>query len=80
MELLVSVPQLKLRVNPMLGETVACAAVSPHLYILSYKQVQCYPPLRKLHSDFSNRKRSNMYWVIVSSSSFFCQQYPQSSL
>lgn len=26
----------------MLGKRVACAAVSPHLYILSYVQVQCY--------------------------------------
>ena len=46
-------------VHPMLGETVACAAVSPHLYKLSCVKVQrCYnPPLQQLHSyfrDFDN--------------------------
>ena len=35
----------------MFGETIACAAVSPHVYLLSYIQAQCYPPLRQLHSD-----------------------------
>ena len=29
-------------VHPTLGEKVAYATVSPHLYILSHKQVQCY--------------------------------------
>ena len=38
----------------MLGETVACATVSQHLYILSYIQVRCYPPLRQLHSVFGD--------------------------
>ena len=33
-------------VHPMLGEKVACAAISPHLYTLSYIQVLCYPPFR----------------------------------
>ena len=39
----------------MLSEQVACAAVSPHPYILSYIQVQCHPPLRQLQSDFGYR-------------------------
>ena len=30
----------------MLGEKVACAAVSPHLYIPSYLQVQCRESMR----------------------------------
>ena len=38
----------------MLGEEVACAAVSPNLYIMSYIKVQCYLPLRQLHSDFGD--------------------------
>lgn len=41
----------------MLGEKIACAAISPHLHILLYVQVQCHPPLWQLHSvmgDFSN--------------------------
>ena len=36
-------------VHPIMSERIACAAVSPHLYILSYLQAQCYPPLRQLH-------------------------------
>ena len=45
-----------LEFQPILGEKVACASVSPHLYILLYTQVQCWRhsaaalPLR----DFSN--------------------------
>ena len=37
----------------MLGETVVCATVSPHLYIVSVSHipVQCYPPHWKLHSN-----------------------------
>ena len=38
----------------MLGERVAYAAVSQHLYILSYIQARRYPPLRKLLSDFGD--------------------------
>ena len=38
----------------MLGEKVACAAFSLNLYILSQMRVQCYSPLRQLHSDFGN--------------------------
>ena len=38
----------------MLGEKVACAAISPHLFILSYMEVQCYPPLWQLQSDFGD--------------------------
>ena len=41
-----------LEVQPILGEKVACATVSPHLYILSYIHVPRYPPFRQLHSDF----------------------------
>ena len=36
----------------MLGEAVECATVSPHLFILSYTQVQCFPFFRQLHPDF----------------------------
>ena len=36
----------------MLGEEVACAAVSPYLYRLSYEQLLRYPSLWHLHSDF----------------------------
>ena len=35
---------------PMLGEKVACAAVSPQLYI----QVQCFSPLGHRHFDFGD--------------------------
>ena len=38
----------------MMGEKVAYAPVSPHMYILSYMQVRRYPPLRQLHSDFGD--------------------------
>ena len=38
----------------MMGETVECAAISPHLYIQSCMQAQCYQPLHQLHSDFGN--------------------------
>ena len=31
-------------VHPMLGEKVACAAVSPYLYLLLYMEVQSYRP------------------------------------
>ena len=34
----------------MLGETLVCATVSPH--ILLYMQVQCCQPIQQLHSDF----------------------------
>ena len=49
---LVSVPRLYSEVHLMFGEKVACAAVSPHPYLLPYVQVQCFPPLRQLLSDF----------------------------
>ena len=32
-------------------EKVACAAVSPHLYIPSYTYKCCYPPLEQQHSN-----------------------------
>ena len=32
-------------------ERVACVAVSPHLWVLSQVQEQCFPPLQQLHSD-----------------------------
>ena len=35
----------------ILGEKIACAAISTHLYILSYIPVPCYLTLRQLHSD-----------------------------
>ena len=38
----------------MLGEKIAYAAVSPHLYILSYIHVYCYLPLWHLHSNFGD--------------------------
>ena len=38
----------------MLGEKVVCAAVSPHLCMLSHIQVQCYPPLGLMHSNFGD--------------------------
>ena len=38
----------------MLGEKIAYAIVSSHLKMLSDIQVQCYPPLRQLHSDFGD--------------------------
>ena len=38
----------------MLGETLACATVSPLSYILSNIQVRFYPPLRRLHPDFGD--------------------------
>ena len=41
-------------VHAILGEKVACAAVSPNSYILSYTHVQCFSPLRQVHFDFGN--------------------------
>ena len=38
----------------MLRAKVACAAVSPRLYTLSFIKVQRYPPLRSLQSDFKD--------------------------
>ena len=38
----------------MLGETIACATVSPHQCMVSYKQVHCCSPLQKLPSDFGD--------------------------
>ena len=38
----------------MLGEKVVCAAISPHLCMLSHIQVQCCPLLWLLHSDFGD--------------------------
>ena len=38
----------------MLGEKVECAAVSPHLRILSYIQVQYFPLLLQLFFDFGD--------------------------
>ena len=37
-----------------MGETVACAAAVPHMYIEPYTQVQCCPPFRQLYSDFGD--------------------------
>jgi len=37
------------QLHAVFGEKVACAAVSPHLNILSDIKVQCYPPLQQLH-------------------------------
>ena len=45
------------KVHPVLGETVACAIISPHLDIVLYiltSAVQCYQPLRQLPSDFGD--------------------------
>ena len=36
----------------MLDEKAACVTISPYLYILSYRQVKCYPPFWQLHSEF----------------------------
>ena len=41
-------------VHAILGEKVACAAVSPNSYMLSYTHVQCFSPLRQVHFDFGN--------------------------
>ena len=38
----------------MMGERVACAAVSPHLYVQSYTLVRRYQTRRQLHSDFGD--------------------------
>ena len=37
-----------------LDEKVTCEAVSPHLYLLPFVLVQCYPPLQQLYSDFGD--------------------------
>ena len=50
--LFVNISQLKTEGHALLGEKVACATVSPHLSLLSYIPVQCYPPLWQLHCDF----------------------------
>ena len=46
------IPQLKPWATPMLGEKLVCAAVSPHLYTLTQKQLQSYQPLWLLPSNF----------------------------
>ena len=49
----------------------ACATISPHLlYILSYTQMQCYPPLRQLHSDFGDFSDGvcNVVWITIAES------------
>ena len=38
----------------MMGERVACAAVSTHLHVQSYTLVRRYQPRRQLHSDFGD--------------------------
>ena len=48
------VPPLNPEVHPALDERIMCTSVSPQFYILPYIQVQCYPPLWQLHSDFGN--------------------------
>ena len=40
----------------MLGVTLKCAAVSPHLYILTYTQVKFYALLPQLHTAFGDFK------------------------
>ena len=37
-----------------LDEKVTCEAISPHLYLLSFMLVQCYPPLQQLYSDIGD--------------------------
>ena len=55
MLLCVSIPQLKLLlVHPLLGEKIECAAISPHLHMLSYIQMQCHLLLLQLHSDLGD--------------------------
>lgn len=53
-----------LSLNPefhlMLAETVAYATVCPHKYLLSYTQVQCHPPLWRLHSNFGMGLNTNI--------------------
>ena len=46
---------INFKVHPVLSEMVVCAAVSLHLYMLSYIQVQCYLPHWHLKfGDFSH--------------------------
>ena len=45
----------------LLEENIASAAVSQHLYVLSYIQVQCYLRFWQLHSDFRNSRNGLCY-------------------
>ena len=49
----------------MLGEKVACAAVSSRLCILSYIAVQCYPPLQQLPTDCRDFKNGVCHVVKI---------------
>ena len=49
---LFSIQQLKSWGLPSAGWESAHATISSHSCILLYRQVQCYPPLWQLHSDF----------------------------
>ena len=52
-------------VHPVLGEKVACAAVSPHLHILLHIQVQCFPPYLQLRYGFGNFNNGVMSWRLL---------------
>ena len=53
----------------LLDENVVSAAVSPHLYVLSYIQVRCYLPFWQLHSNFRNfsnglnNNNNNLFYI-----------------
>ena len=57
----------------MLGETVACTTIPPHLYTLSHIQVQCYPPFWQLHSRFGNFSNGvcHVFMIAMAKSSHF---------
>ena len=59
-------------IHPVLGEKVACAAVSLHLYILLYIQVQCYLPLLQLHFSF---KRFQLCHMRLRTQQTFCYRH-----
>ena len=62
----------------MLGEEVACAAVSLHLCILSYMQVLRYSPRRQLHSVFGDFS-DGVYYVMKHTPSIAFRYLPPNS-
>ena len=55
----IAFPSLKSEVHPMLGEKVVSTAVSPHLDILSYIQVQTFLPFWQLCTNFGSWSWAN---------------------
>ena len=57
--------QLNPVVQPLLGEKVACVAVSPHWTILSFMQVECYPSLWQLYSDHEDFSNGVLHVIVI---------------